>query len=482
MDPAATMQRIVLPLGIAVLFLMAVSFYASQVMAGTSIHYLVVLAAAAAGYMALNIGANDVANNMGPAVGAKALTMGAALAIAACFDIAGALIAGGDVVRTVSTDLFVPTASIQPVTMAMVMIAALLAAALWINASTFVGTPVSTTHAIIGAIVGAAVAAWGTRAVNWPTVGIIGVSWTLSPLLGAVFAAALHSIIRRLITRRTDKVAAARHWVPMLVGAMAGIFAMYLVNKALGQWWQPNPGQTLLLGFGFSLVGWLVSKPWVELRSQTIANRKKQVATLFRPPLIVAAALLSFAHGANDVSNTIGPLAAILGSLHILPGPGANLPFWALLVGALGIGLGILLFGPRVIHTVGEQITKLNEIRAFCVALATGTTVLTAATFGLPISTTHVAVGAVFGVGFLREYLAIRNMHGAAVPVDTHLLDASMLNDRPEQALMRERRSERRFLVRRLKVARIGAAWLVTLPASALLSALAYQLLRLAIA
>lgn len=472
------MQRIVLPLGIALLFLIAVTLYASQVMAGSSIHILVVLAVVAAAYMALNIGANDVANNMGPAVGAKALKMGAALAIAACFDIAGALIAGGDVVKTVSIDLLGPVAGMQPITMATVMISALVAAALWINASTFVGTPVSTTHAIIGAIVGAAVAAWGMRVVNWPTVGIIAVSWTLSPLLGAIFAAALHAVIRRLITRRTDKVAAARHWVPILVGAMAGVFVMYLVNKAFGHWFAPNIGQTLLLGFSFALGGWLISKPWVEMRSQTIANRKKQVATLFRPPLIAAAALLSFAHGANDVSNTIGPLAAILGSLHVVPGPGDSLPFWALLLGASGIGLGIVLFGPRVIHTVGEQITKLNEIRAFCVALATGTTVLTAATFGLPISTTHVAVGAVFGVGFLREYLAIRNMHGAAVPVDTHLLDASMLNDRPEQALMRERRSERRFLVRRLKVARIGAAWLITLPAAALLAALIYILFR----
>ncbi|WEK05484.1 MAG: inorganic phosphate transporter [Candidatus Devosia phytovorans] len=475
------MQRIVLPLGIALLFLLAVAAYASQVMAGTAVHPLVILAAAAAAYMALNIGANDVANNMGPAVGARAIRMGAALAIAAACDLAGALIAGGDVVRTVSTDLLISGSSLPPTTMAMVMISALLAAALWINASTFVGTPVSTTHAIIGAIVGAAIAAAGLGTVRWPTIGMIAVSWVFSPLLGAIFAAALHAVIRRLITRRADKLAAARHWVPLLVATMAGVFAMYLANKALGHWWQPSLGQTLLLGLCSAAAGWLVSKPWVELRSLGLGNRKKQVATLFRPPLIVAAALLSFAHGANDVSNTIGPLAAILHALHATPdSAGLILPYWTLLLGAVGIGLGILLFGPRVIHTVGEQITKLNEIRAFCVALSAGVTVLTAAAFGLPISTTHVAVGAVFGVGFLREYLAIRNMHGAAVPVDTHFLDASRLNDRPEIALRRERRYERRFLVRRLKLARIGAAWLVTLPASAVLAVLAYWLLQLA--
>lgn len=476
------MQRTILPLGIALVFLISASTYAGLTTAGIPMHHLIVLAAAAAGYMALNIGANDVANNMGPTVGAKALSMGAALAIAAVFGVAGALLAGGDVVRTVSSDLLAPGADLSPTAIVMVMIAALTAAALWINVSSFVGTPVSTTHAIIGGIVGAAVAAAGLGAVTWPTVAVIAVSWMLSPILGGVFAAALHAAIRRLITRRTDKVAAARMWVPLLVGAMSGIFAMYLASKAIGHWWQPDLGQTLLLGIGFAGGGWLIAAPWVQLRSLTIANRKRQVAKLFRPPLIVAAALLSFAHGANDVANSIGPLAAILAALHVDPGAaGSALPLWALTVGAIGIGIGIALFGPRVIHTVGEQITKLNEIRAFCVALSAAVAVLTASAFGLPVSSTHVAVGAVFGVGFLREYLAIRNMHGAAVPVTTHFIDASMLNDRPEQALARERRYERRFLVRRLKVARIGAAWLITLPVSAVLAAVAYWILRAAI-
>lgn len=475
------MQRTVLPLGVALLFLIVVSSYAGLSIGGIEMQLFVVVGAGAAGYMALNIGANDVANNLGPAVGARAISMGAALAMAALFDVAGALLAGGDVVRTISTDLLALGAGFSPTDIALIMISALVAGALWINASTFVGTPVSTTHAIIGGIVGAAVAAGGLGAVTWPTIGIIAVSWTLSPLLGAVFAAGLHAIIRALITRRTDKVAAARLWVPMLVGAMSGIFAMYLASKALNHWFQPDLGQIMLLGIAFSCLGWLVAAPWVQMRSLTIANRKKQVATLFRPPLIVAAALLSFAHGANDVANTIAPLAAILSALHAAPASAGGLPFWALLLGASGIGLGIMLFGPRVIHTVGEQITKLNEIRAFCVALSAAVTVLAAAALGLPISSTHVAIGAVFGVGFLREYLAIRNMNGA-VPVATTHVDASMLNDRPEQALARERRYERRFLVRRLKVARIGAAWLVTLPASALLSALAYWLLSAAIA
>lgn len=468
------MPRTILPLGIALIFLLLAAGYAGLVLPDGPMRYLVILAAGAAGYMALNVGANDVANNMGPAVGSKALTMVAALAIAAVFDAAGAILAGGDVVDTVANDLLQFDAGLSVLSLVLVMIAALLAAAVWINVSTFVGAPVSTTHAIIGGIVGAAIAAAGPAAVNWPTIGIIAVSWTLSPLLGAIIAAGLHAAIRMAITRRTDKVAAARIWVPVLVAAMSGIFAMYLVTKALTHWWQPGLLGTVLVGAAAAAAGWLIAMPRVLMRSLTIANRKKQVAKLLRQPLIIAAALLSFAHGANDVANALAPLAVILRLVGTVSADGAHLPVWTLAIGALGIALGIALFGPRVIHTVGEQITKLNEIRAFCVALSAATTVLAASALGLPVSSTHVAVGAVFGVGFFREFLAIRNMNSAAVPTRARFVDASMLNDRPEQALARERRNERRYLVRRLKVAQIGAAWLVTLPASAVLAALGY--------
>ncbi|MBE0579278.1 inorganic phosphate transporter [Devosia sp.] len=466
------MPRNILPFGVALIFLLAAATWVALTASGGPTPHLVVFAVVAAAYMALNVGANDVANNMGPAVGAKALTMAAALALAASFDAAGALMAGSDVVDTVANELLLPGAGLTSVSLVLVMIASLFAAAVWINASTLVGAPVSTTHAIIGGIVGATIAAAGIGAVSWPVIGVIAISWTLSPLLGAAFAAGFHSAIRRVITRRADKVAAARIWVPVLVALMAGVFAMYLATKALSRFWQPGLAGMLLVGLVAAAVGWLVAMPWVRMQSLGMSNRKKHVATLFRPPLIVAAALLSFAHGANDVANALGPLAVIIRETQFLPGPGLSLPLWAPAIAAAGIALGIVLFGPRVIHTVGEQITKLNEIRAFCVASSAALTVLAASAFGLPVSSTHVAVGAVFGVGFVREFLAIRNMTGAAVPVRASLVDASMLNDRPEQALARERRNERRYLVRRLKLAQIGAAWVVTLPASALLAAL----------
>jgi PiT family inorganic phosphate transporter len=378
----------------------------------------------------------------------------------------------------VSRDLLVWESGFSDHTMMLAMIAALLAAALWINVSTLFGAPVSTTHAIVGGIVGAFVAAIGPGAIAWPVVGTIAVTWTLSPLLGGILAAAIHAGIRKLITRRIDKVGAARLWVPVLVAAMAGLFTAYLATKLHPYGWHPAPSTTIALGGAAAALAWLVAMPWVRINSLTMENRKKQIARLFRPPLIVAAALLSFAHGANDVANAIGPLTAILSAIGAgaNPVPGDAAPLWTLVIGAFGIAFGLSLFGPRVIHTIGEQITKLNEIRAFCVALSAAGTVLLASTFGLPVSSTHVAVGAVFGVGFLREYLAMRNMQGAA-PLYARLVDAASLNATPEEAIARERRHGRRYLVRRLKVARIAAAWVITLPAATLLGALFYWLI-----
>ncbi|GLQ08916.1 phosphate transporter [Devosia yakushimensis] len=470
------MNRAIL-IAIAALFVGAAALWSFWSLPDGSLRYLAIIGAAAAAYMALNVGANDVANNVGPAVGARAITMGSALTLAAVFEICGVIFAGNDVIATVSRDLLVWDTGFSDYTLMLAMIAALLAAALWINISTLFGAPVSTTHAIVGGIVGAFVAAAGPAAIAWPVVGTIAITWTISPLLGGILAAAIHAGIRRLITRRIDKVGAARLWVPLLVAAMAGLFAAYLATKLHPYGWRPEPPTTLGLGLVAAAIGWLVAMPWVRINSLTMENRKKQIGRLFRPPLIVAAALLSFAHGANDVANAIGPFTAILSAIGASANPvtGDAAPLWTLAIGALGIAFGLSLFGPRVIHTIGEQITKLNEIRAFCVALSAAGTVLLASAFGLPVSSTHVAVGAVFGVGFLREYLAMRNMQGAA-PLHARFIDAASLNATPEEAIARERRHDRRYLVRRLKVARIAAAWVVTLPASTAMGAAFYWL------
>ena len=221
--------------------------------------------------------------------------------------------------------------------------------------------------------------------------------------------------------------------------------------------------------------------PMVRWQSLRIENRKKHIAKLFRLPLVVAAALLSFAHGANDVANAVGPFAAIVTSVQTgdVQSASVSLPLWVMLIGAVGIALGLALFGPRLIRTVGEQITKLNEIRAYCVALSAACTVLAASALGLPVSSTHIAVGAIFGVGFLREYVAQREMKGNAVPVHARFVDPAMLNATPEEALSKDRQQTRRRLVRRQHVLSIAAAWVITVPASAVLAAVVYLVLNL---
>ena len=457
--------------GIALVFLLAAAVWASFTTDGP-MSYLVVIAAAIAGYMALNVGANDVANNMGPAVGSRALTMGGALVIAAIFEAAGALLAGGDVVNTVARDLLIGDA-IPTERFVLLMMAALLASALWVNLATFLGAPVSTTHAVVGGVVGAGVAAAGIGSVAWPVIGTIAASWVISPVLGGIAAAMLLSLIKHTITDRIDKVSAARVWVPLIVAGMTGIFAMYIATKGLKRVWDPDLSLVLILGVGFALLGWIGAMPLVRFQSIGLENRKKHVATLFRLPLVVAAALLSFAHGANDVANAVGPFAAIVTTLQSghMETSAISLPFWVLAIGAIGISLGLALFGPRLIRTVGEQITKLNEIRAYCVALSAAVTVLVASALGLPVSSTHIAVGGVFGVGFLREYYSRRDLDFSAVPIHAKHVDPAALNATPEDALSKERKSERRKLVRRQHVTSIAAAWIVTVPASAVLAA-----------
>ena len=463
--------------GLALVFLLVAAVWASFASDGP-MSYLVIIAAAIAGYMALNVGANDVANNMGPAVGSKALTMTGALVIAAIFEAGGALLAGGDVVNTVARDLLT-SSSIPSERFVLLMMAALLASALWVNLATYIGAPVSTTHAVVGGVVGAGVAAAGAGSIAWPVIGTISASWVISPVLGGVAAALVLFVIKHTITDRIDKVSAARIWVPIIVAAMTGIFAMYMATKGLSRVWKPGVPLVVLLGIGFSALGWVLAMPVVRAQSMGIENRKKHISSLFRLPLVVAAALLSFAHGANDVANAVGPFAAIVTTLQSgeAEAAGIALPFWVLAIGAIGISLGLALFGPRLIRTVGEQITKLNEIRAYCVALSAAVTVLVASALGLPVSSTHIAVGGIFGVGFLREYYSRRDLDFNAVPIHAKHVDPEALNATPEDALSKERKSERRKLVRRQHVTGIVAAWIITVPASAVLAGLLFWIL-----
>ncbi|SCX94564.1 inorganic phosphate transporter [Paracoccus tibetensis] len=445
--------------GVALVFLLAAGLTAALIFGQANNAMIVIAAAIFGAYMALNIGANDVANNMGPAVGANALTMGGAIAIAAICETAGALIAGGDVVGTISRGIVAPEAIGAPSVFIWAMMAALLSSALWVNLATWIGAPVSTTHSVVGGVMGAGIAAAGFSAVSWPTMGAIAASWVVSPLLGGIVAAGFLWFIKARIIYRDDKIAAARVWVPVLVGIMAGSFSAYLALKGLSRVVSLNMGQALMIGAGVGLAVWLVMIPVIARQSRGLENRNKSLKVLFGIPLVVSAALLSFAHGANDVANAVGPLAAIVQASQTGSTTGAiSIPLWVMLIGAFGLSFGLFLFGPKLIRMVGSQITKLNPMRAFCVALSAALTVILASWLGLPVSSTHIAVGAIFGVGFFREWDAERRLRlsGEAVP---------------ERPRLGEGERRRRKLVRRSHVMTIAAAWVITVPAAALLSA-----------
>jgi PiT family inorganic phosphate transporter len=363
------------------------------------------------------------------------------------------------VVSTIARGIIAPESLPTPASFVWAMMAALLSSALWVNFATWIGAPVSTTHSVVGGVMGSGVAAAGFGAVSWGTMGAIAASWVVSPLLGGLVAAGFLWFIKARIIYQPDKIAAARVWVPALIGIMAGAFAAYLSLKGLSHVIDVSLGLALIVGLVAGCVVWVAMIPVIRRQSVGLENRNKSLKVLFGIPLVVSAALLSFAHGANDVANAVGPLAAIVGTLQSGDVAGSvAIPLWVMVIGAAGISFGLFLFGPKLIRMVGSQITKLNPMRAYCVALSAAITVIVASRLGLPVSSTHIAIGAVFGVGFFREWDAERRMRNGrgAMPEDLRVA--------PE-----ERR--RRKLVRRSHVMTIVAAWIVTVPAAAVLSA-----------
>lgn len=467
--------------GLALLFILAALVWALFSFTEGPFSYLVVTAAVISAYMALNVGANDVANNMGPAVGGKALTMTGALVIAGICEASGALLAGGDVVTTVSSKLLVGDLGLSARDFIYVMSAAALASAMWIHIATVLNAPVSTTHSVVGGVVGAGIAAAGFSVVAWPVIGTIVLSWIVSPVMGGVLAALLLAGAHFSILDRQDKLGAAQRWVPVFVGLMIGIFAMYLATKGLKRIWAPGLPLVLGIGLAAGVAGYWAAVPWIGNRLEGLENRTKHISGLFRLPLILSTGLLSFAHGANDVANAVGPLAAIVAAAQTgLASPEqVTLPLWVLAIGAIGIAVGLALFGPRLIKMVGSKITKMNEIRAFCVALSAAVTVLIASALGLPVSSTHVAVGAIFGVGFLREFHSNDMIRNPPLKVNVPEATSDQFNRTAEEAVKGLKGRVDRRLVRRQHVVAIAAAWIITVPASALVAALLYALMRL---
>ena len=495
--------------GVALLFIVGIMLFTLvRVESGTHV-VLLVISAMIGGYMAMNIGANDVANNVGPAVGSHTITLTGAVLLAVIFEAAGALIAGGDVVGTIKKGIIDPALITDADTFIWLMTAALLAAALWLNIATALGAPVSTTHSIVGGVLGAGIAAGGWGIADWGEVGKIAASWVISPVLGGFIAAAFLYLIKRTVTYKDDVMGAAKRVVPLLIAVMAWAFGTYLMLKGVTHIWKVSFGLAALIGLGVAAVVYLLIRPQVRKTSDRLPNEKESVNELFTIPLIFAAALLSFAHGANDVANAVGPLAgineAIVGGAVASK---ASIPIWVLLVGAIGISVGLALYGPKLIRTVGSEITELDRMRAFCIAMAASITVIIASQLGLPVSSTHIAIGGVFGVGFLREYLKanyarmledVKVHHGDDNPeaVEAFLerfekanvtVKGAMLSELKQKSgtngLLRKRerkslgRIHRLELVRRSLLLRIVAAWLITVPLAGVMGAMFFFMMR----
>jgi len=494
--------------GYAILFIVGIVLYIYSRVGDIPGGFMLICAAMIGGYMAINIGANDVANNVGPAVGSKALSLVGAIIIAAIFEASGALIAGGDVVSTIKKGIIDPSAINDSDTFIWVMMAALLAGAVWLNIATALGAPVSTTHSIVGGVLGAGIAAGGLGIANWDKMGMIAASWVISPVLGGVIAASFLLLIKRSITYQTDMITAAKKMVPILIMLMAWAFSTYLALKGLKKIWKLDFATAATIGLVASGIIFAIVKPMVSKKANTLESNKAAVNTLFTVPLIFAAALLSFAHGANDVANAVGPLAAINDAiLHGGVVQKANIPLWVMMIGALGIALGLALYGPKLIRTVGSEITELDQMRAFSVAMAAAITVIIASQLGLPVSSTHIAVGGVFGVGFLREYLKasyakkideIKTHHQskdeeevkqfliefdkASIQEKSFMLQQLKQHKTDAQLSKKERKGlksvYREELVKRSALLKIAAAWVVTVPASGIMAATMFFTLR----
>lgn len=396
-------------------------------------------------FMAWGIGANDVANAMGTSVGSKAITIKQAIVIAIIFEFAGAWLAGGEVTSTIRRGI-VETSSFadRPELLVYGMLASLLAAGIWLLIASYKGWPVSTTHSIVGAIVGFAAVGISFDAVQWKGVAGIAMSWVTSPLMAGVMGFLLFKSLQKLIFEADDPFAAAKKYVPVYTFFVGFIVAAVTFTKGFKHLGLDINGSEAML---YSVIAGLVLAAlgvYMKKSIQRDANNGQlqiqNVEKVFALLMVFTACAMAFAHGSNDVANAIGPVAAIVG---VIQNGGQVLdkvvtPSWILLIGGGGIVVGLVMYGHRVIATVGTNITELTPSRGFAATLATATTVVVASGIGMPISTTHTLVGAVLGVGLARGLAAI-NMR---------------------------------------VVGSIFASWLVTLPAGAILSVIIFFILK----
>jgi PiT family inorganic phosphate transporter len=397
-------------------------------------------------YMAANIGANDLANAMGTSVGSGALTLKQAVVISIVANLLGAVLAGGHVTNTISKGMINPDLLAgAPDKFMLGMFAALLAGGIWVHLATVLGLPVSTTHSIVGAVVGFGILSVGFGAISWGKVIAIAVSWIVSPVAGALFAGAIYYLIREKILESDAPEIVAMRWAPYLIGFVLVVIILSFIFKGL-------KNLHLDLGFGHALfialpcgaAGGVVGGLW--LRSLLYRWEGQKDKQYFTSPLqaffaylqVLTASYVAFAHGANDVANAIGPLAAIFSVVKTKSvAMQVEVPIWMLAIGGVAVGGGLLAFGTRVMETIGGKITEMTPVRGFCAQFGAASTILLCSRLGLPVSTTHVLVGAVVGVGFMRGM---------------GFLDMRLLRN-------------------------IGSSWVITLPFTMVLAIVLYKLL-----
>jgi PiT family inorganic phosphate transporter len=388
-------------------------------------------------YLAWNLGANDVANSMGTSVGSKAITLKQALVIAGILEFTGAVLFGREVSATIATKIANPDLFAQtPQVLLMGMVAVLLTCGVWLNVATFLGLPVSSSHAAVGAIAGFACIAVGTQAVDWHSLRIISLTWIITPVVSGAIAALFYSQIKRWILDQLDPITQLQEWIPWLSVALLGAFGVIVLptlveNRFIAA--LPLPSHTVSLGIGAIAVISLTLNSWRQLdrwgdgedagtqRREDPENSKfKNQASNFRfsTPVesllarfqLLSACFVAFAHGSNDVGNAIAPLAAIvyINRTQMVPQSGFQIPLWILVLGGVGIVAGLAVWGKRVIATIGEGIIPLQPSGGFCAELATAVTILLASRLGLPVSTSHALVGGVVGIGLVQNWRSVR--------------------------------------------------------------------------
>jgi PiT family inorganic phosphate transporter len=399
-------------------------------------------------YMAANIGANDLANAMGTAVGSRALTLKQAVLISIIANVLGASFAGGYVTGTISKGIIDPILLMDaPDKLMLGMFAALIAAGLCVHLATFLGLPVSTTHAIVGAVVGFGIISVGAGAVSWGKITGIAISWVISPVAGALFAGGIYYFLENRVMAVKDPYAAAVHYAPFLIFLVVLVLILSFIFKGLKNLHiELGFFNTILLTIPCAALAALFGRKWVrwQVRVKCELGPNPQgfspAECFFAQLQILTSCYIAFAHGANDVANAVGPLAAIFSVLKTKSvALQVEVPFWMLFIGGIAVGGGLYIFGTRVLETIGKNITEITPIRGFCAQFGAATTILICSRLGLPVSTTHVLVGSVVGVGLMRGIEA---------------LDLRILKN-------------------------IGFSWIVTLPITMVLAMVIYKVLTL---